>query len=87
MKNQNYKLPLYTHCPHLCDPGFIDDHTMEIKSISKTGEVLCECTGCGLEYQGNYKKHWMPLSVGRALISRLPGIILKKTLGGFVYDR
>lgn len=88
MKNkQHHKLPLYLHCPHLCDPLFIDDHTMIIKSIGKKGDYVCECTGCGLEATGNYKKHWMPPSVGRALMEYLPGIILRHTQGGFVYEQ
>ncbi len=83
----NLKLPLFLHKPHLCDPLFKGDHTYRIMKITLNGDVLSECTGCGINWNGNYKKHWVPKAVGLALMQVRSDIVLKMSrLGdGYVY--
>lgn len=82
------KLPLYLHNSHLCDPDFKDDHTYVIKKISKRGEILAVCSGCGLEWNGSFRLHWVPDGVALALKSYCPGISLKRSRlkTGYVFD-
>ena len=64
---QTLKLPLFLHEPHMCDPDFDDNHSYVIKKVQKDGGIVAECTGCGIEWQGNFKKHWIPRSVAKVL--------------------
>ena len=85
------KLPLYRDgngCnSEACDPDFIDDHTyLIIKGVKKGTEIVAECTGCGIHWEGNYKKHWLPNNVALALMETRPKIKLKKSDSGEGYN-
>lgn len=83
----NLKLPLFLHKPHLCDPSFKGSHTYRINRVTLTGDVVAECSGCGIAWNGNYKIHWIPKAVGLSLMQARSDIVLKLSrLGdGYVF--
>jgi len=90
MKVVELKLPLYREgnmCDSTaCDPDFKGNHTYKILWVRKNGELLAECTGCGIRWQGIYKKHWLPERVGLALMNHYPALQMKRSLdGGYIY--